>query len=250
MVYIMITASQINEILFKCHLIEGKDRLLPYYNHFGCLEGIPVVEYMDNGEFRLITYYENYHFYKTYFPSVPFISDLKYFNNSDERYVELLNQLFNGKARSSKSDKYTIINEKIMYLTPKEIADACHVKYSTISKLIYDNDKYKAYLEQSMEVRANHTMEDLVNYIKRHKLFKSSAEIYLLKLTVDENYSNRLTHNDWKVIKWVLLGIQDKFKSLSANAQVELLKEMRDPGLKVLHNYFRNRCEEILTQTR
>jgi hypothetical protein len=56
MTKILVTASQIKDVLMKTELVEGKNRLVHYYNSFECLEGNPVIEKINKDQYRLITH--------------------------------------------------------------------------------------------------------------------------------------------------------------------------------------------------
>lgn len=128
----------------RTELVEGKKRLEPYYNSFNCLEGAPVIEKVSKSKFRLITYYENYDFYKKFHPYTPFECQLKEFNSDTEGLLELLKQLFHGKERSSSSKKYIIINQLYQTLTVNEIVKTL-ASSSKILEYIYEDDEYKTY---------------------------------------------------------------------------------------------------------
>jgi len=221
MTFIRIVSSQIKEVLLETKLVEGKNRLPIYYAAFQRLEGVPIIEKLQDDTFRLITYYENYQFYKTNEPSMPFECELKSFENEEERHLELLNQLFHGKARSSSKDKYYIINFLNRTLTADEIALKSNKDLKKIEKFIYENDRYKVYLENAMEAGRNSIMENVVSYLKKHDIFKEETEEYLL------NLGSKLTWNYWNITKFVLESISLKFCVLPWDKQVKLLKEWK-----------------------
>jgi hypothetical protein len=241
---IKILASQISSVLLDTKLVEGKDRLHIFYRFFKYIEGKPVIERIDNNVYRLITYNENYEYYKLHNPDVPFWCVLKEFNDDSERFVELLRQLFHGKARSSFNDKYVVISILTTSLTPEEIALKCGVKTSTISKFIFENDKYKEYLEFSIRIRKRALMENVVRYLKSNKIFKEETENGLLKQVVTSH--SGFNKNKWTIIKFVLDGIQSEFYCLKAKDQIKIINEIKDGGMTVLTNHFRKRCESLL----
>lgn len=93
---IKIKAHQIVDVLMETDLHERKFQRY-FYKSFGYLEGKPVVEEINDGEYRLITIHENYKFFKDHYPEVPFDCIQKEFNNYTERYLELLNTYSSAK---------------------------------------------------------------------------------------------------------------------------------------------------------
>ena len=118
---IKIKAHQIVDVLMETDLHERKFQRY-FYKSFGYLEGKPVVEEINDGEYRLITIHENYKFFKDHYPEVPFDCIQKEFNNYTDRYLELLKHLLLSKARSSTGYKYSAINFLFTYMTMEEIA--------------------------------------------------------------------------------------------------------------------------------
>ncbi|TRZ40249.1 hypothetical protein CEQ21_04740 [Niallia circulans] len=245
MTEIKIIASQITEVLMQTQLIEGKSRLLKYYSFFHCLEGKPVIELIGDNNFRLITYHENYEFYSKYKPNIPFDCIVKIFNTNADRYLELLKQLFHGKARSSFNNKYIIIDILLLSLSPKEIATKIGVTITEIQKYIFA-DKYKEYLEFAMKINKRTIMEDVIKYFNSKNIFKETTKKYLLELVISQNSALQLTRNKWIIIKWVLERISNKFILLQANDQIEILIEIYPSGMNVLNNHFSLRCDQFL----
>lgn len=240
MARIMISASQIQEVLYKTTMSEGKARLSKYYNSFRRLEGVPIVEKIKGDTFRLITYYENHQFYKNFKPDILFECELKSFSTDEERYLALLGQLFHCKARTEKKDKYNIVNILKRTMLPEQISYRSGVDIKEINKLIFEDDKYKAYLEQGIKDRRGAITKDVVNYLKRYDIFKEETEDYILDL------GKELTRKYFDVIKFVLIRIGAEFCWLTSDQQITLIKEMKDPGMKLLSNHFRKRCDELL----
>lgn len=89
-------------------------------------------------------------------------------------------------------------------------------------------------------------MEDVVRYLKRYKIFEKKTEEYLLGIVLGDGTTIRLTNNEWKIIKWILITISPKFSLLSSEKQILLLQEMRNPGMEILGNHFSNRCNQLL----
>lgn len=242
MTYIQIKASQIQEVLLVTTTVEGKGRLSKYYDSFHQLEGVPIIEKTNNEAFRLITYYENYQFYNDFKTNVLFECDLRTFMNDEERYLTLLKQLFHGKARSAKKDKHYVINRLNNTLPVERIASSLDIKVTEVTEFIFENDKYKRYLEQGIEDNRGSITKEIANYLKNYSIFKEETEDYILYL------GKRLTRSYWNCIKFILLSISPRFSWLSPDEQIALLKEMKDPGMDILSNYFRNRCEELLNR--
>ncbi len=246
MLDIKITSSQVTEVLMKTSLVENRDGLINYYTFFQCLEGKPVIEQIDIKNFRLITYNENYEFYRKYKPNVPFDCILKVFNNDTERYLELLKQLFHGKARSYFNDKYIIINSFLINLTTEEIASKIKVKPSKIETFKFTKDKYEEYLKYAMKIRKRTIMQDVINYIKSHGFLKKKTENYILKMVLSQDTNSSLTYRMWNIIKWVLGRICDKFVLLNEDDQIIIISEINQSGMNILNNHFNDRCNELL----
>lgn len=240
MTEIKISASQIFEVQYKTTLAEGKDRLPRYYHSFWRLEGIPIVEEIGNERYRLITYYENYVFYNIHKPNEVFACDIKEFGKDEDRYLEILRTLFHGKARRKKKDKYHIINLLYMTLPVEEMAAQSDIDAKLINEFIYENDKYKRFREYAMESGKLSLVENIVKYLRKYDIFKEITEDYLLSL------DTTLTWNYWEMITFVLEGISTKFVLLAADDQIRLLNEIEKASMKILTNYFSQRCDEIL----
>src|SRR5690625_7514521 len=109
-----------------------------------------------------------------------FECELKSFENEEERNLKLLNQLFHGKARSSSKDKYYIINFLNRTLTADEIALKSNKDLKKIDKFIYENDRYKVYLENAREAGRKTIMKNVVSYVRTHDIYKNETEEYAL----------------------------------------------------------------------
>jgi hypothetical protein len=246
MLEISIVASQIADYLMETRLVEGRERLKKYFDHYYCLEGKPVIERIDNTSFRLITYYENLEFYRLHYPGVPFECIVKEFSSDTERYLELLRQLFHGKARSSTKDKYEIINRLNQTLSPELIASEVNVDLREITKYIYPDDQYRSYLEYSMNINKRTIMEDVIRFIKSRRILKEDTEYFLLDLVIGLDSSGHLTKNKWNIVKWVLDSISDKFNILTSEDQRSIITEAMEGSMKVLSDHFRKRCNQLL----
>ena len=247
---IKIKAHQIVEVLMKTNLIERRFQEY-FFESFGYLEGKPVVERINANQYRLITIHENYQFYKRYLPDVPFECVLKKFNNNTERYLELLKHLFLSKARSSTDHKYSVINFLFTYMTVEEIAAKTYKKPSEISKLIFEDDKYKRYQEIAIKINKHILMEDVVRYFKRKLInLEEETEFYLLDLIAGKYPGEYITLNQWNSIKIILLSnVGADFKKLTLEKQRKFLDEIRNASSDILVYYFRKRCKELLNSS-
>ncbi|WP_174614716.1 hypothetical protein [Virgibacillus ihumii] len=241
-----IKASQINDYVMETNLVEGKNRLTHHYKYFGYIEGKPVIERIEGGQYRLITHYENFRFYRDCYPDDQFECQLKEFSDDTERYLEILRQLFHGKARSSGCDKYIIINFLKGSLTINELAAKTSTKPSEIKKHLYTDDKYKSYLEYAMKIRKRSTMEGVVQYIKKYNVFHDEAEQRLLEGIIGLFPKLDLSKNDWDKITFILGNNKLAFSLLSPDNQILLLQEIKLSNMNILSDYFRKRCNQLI----
>ena len=243
---IKIVTSQIKEVFMITQLVEGKSRLPNYFKNYNCLEGKPVIERIGNGEYRLITCYENYEFYLKHKPSFPFESFLMNFKNDNERYIELLRQLILRKARSRFSEKYIIIQYLRISFSLKEIANYVGVPTYEIRRLTFVDNKYKPYLEHSIEIKKKSVMEELIRILNSELNIKEQTETYLLNLIISSNPVLNLTKNNLQSVRTILFGIRQKFNELTPDDQITIINEIVQLGTDVLIQYFSRRCDELL----
>ncbi|WP_085522679.1 winged helix-turn-helix domain-containing protein [Tuberibacillus sp. Marseille-P3662] len=245
---IRIKASQIKEIFFPSSFPGNKAKLKRFYEYYKHLEGYPVIEKIRGNTYRLITYYENYLFYKANYPNTFFECQLKSFNNDIERYLEVLKQLFDGKATSSFADRYDIIQRLTLRgLTANDISKRINVPRPNINQHIYSNDKYKHYRERALVMRVKTTMDAVVSYLKKVNHIKETAETYLLDIVLNGNHYIGFSGSKWRtIVKPILIGISERFKLLNSEKQCQIIKEICRDGWTVLIDEFNTRCDAYL----
>jgi hypothetical protein len=180
---------------------------------------------------------------------VPFQCQLKNFNNDTDKLLELLKQLFHGKARSLRKEKYFIINELISILSVDEIFIRTSIPTKEILKLIYEYNVYKDYRQYAMSINKSSTTESVVQYLTKNKIFKKETETYLLNKSVRLFTERSLTKNSWEKLKFIIGNISLKFNLLSSEKQIIFINEVIRGDMNILTNYFSNLCNELLNES-
>jgi hypothetical protein len=246
MPFIEVTASKITGIFFQTtNSKAGQKRIERYYDYYGYLEGLPVIEQITKDTYRLITIQENFVYYKN-FPETKFNAALKTFACDTDRYLELLKQLFDGKAMSYFNDKHLIIQKLLLSLSEREISKKINIPVSEIRRFIFKKDQYKIYLEKSFELGVRTTMQSAVNFLRKSTFIKEESQVYILHFVLyGQDGLFRLTNHKWDILKTILEGIYEKFDVLTAKNQKRLIYEIVRDGWTVLIDYFNKRCDDL-----
>ncbi|GAE28065.1 hypothetical protein JCM9140_4255 [Halalkalibacter wakoensis JCM 9140] len=195
---IRIIASQIQEVFMPTELVEGKDRLDSFFLSYGYLEGKSVIEPLKNGKYRLISYCENYQYYKRNHPLTPFTCTVMYFNSDNERYMELLKQLYLGKARSNFYEKYIIVNKLLQTFKLDELSGKTRIPKKAIKNLIFSDDKYKPLLEFPIKINRRSVTESIIKLLNSSIEVKQKTEVFLLNQALSLEPYIKLTTNNVK----------------------------------------------------
>jgi hypothetical protein len=250
MSYITIKASKISEHLYKPSYSQtGKDRLERFYDYYQYLEGTPIVEQVSEHKYRLITFYVNYEIYNL--KQASFLAQLQTFSNDTERFLEVLKQLFDGKANSSFNDRYIILKKLLTFLTLEKISGKINIPIKELKPFTFCDDRFKPYLEKSIEFGVRTTMEDVVRFLRRPSCIKDKTEAFLLNFVLyGSEDSYRLTGEKWKIVRTIIDAISNKFAHLHATNQCLLLSEIIKDGWTTLIDHFEKRCEQLLEDDR
>jgi hypothetical protein len=242
-----VQANEIVDIFFETTYSQaGKERLRRYFEYYGYLEGIPVIERRNNDTYRLITLPENYEFYKLNASKVQFKAKLKTFQSDDERYLEVLKQLFDGKSNSNFNDKYIILQNLLFTLTDKEISEKIKLPISRIREFIFTDDKYKIYLEKSLKHGVRTNMEAVVSYLKKSPYIKEKTSIYILNFVIfGQDDLVRMSKYKWDIARTILEGVKWNYKNLTVAQQILIFNDIIKDGWTVLIDYFNTRCAEL-----
>jgi hypothetical protein len=248
---IEVKATQINGIFFETTYNKaGGERLRRSFDYYRYVESYPIIERTSKNTFRLITHQENYEFYKRYQKDTPFKAHLKKFKNDEERYLELLKQLCDGKAKSFFNDKYIILKNLLLSMTEKEISQAIKLPISEIRKNTINEDEYKPYLEKAVHYGVRTTMVSVVSYFKKSPYIKEKARNFILNLTLNNQKGLlKLTKSKWDITRSILEGIKAKYRQLNEEQQEQILHEIIRDGWTVLIDHFHSRCMQILNPT-
>jgi hypothetical protein len=185
-----------------------------------------------------------------YQKDTPFKAHLKKFKNDNERYLELLKQLCDGKAKSFFNDKYIILKNLLLTMTEKEISEAINLPISEIRKNTVNDDEYKPYLEKAVHYGVRTTMVSVVTYLKKSPYIKEKARNFILNLTLNnQKRLLKLTKSKWDITRSILEGIKTKYGVLNEEQQEQLLYEIIRDGWTVLIDHFQTRCMQILNHT-
>ncbi|WP_433745204.1 hypothetical protein [Falsibacillus pallidus] len=242
---IMIETNQISEIFYHPYFSKpGLHRIRRFYKYFQYVEGISIVEEIDYKKFRLITHCENVECFNSENSNLYVIN--KKFQNDEDRYLEVLKFLVDGKSNSSFKDKYYVLNRLILTIPLEEVSERVEIPIKELKPYVFKENDYKEYLETAL-ISGNYTkMNKLVSFLQKNKWICNSSRLLLINLILkDTEGLPKLTDSRWIIVKFTLEGIQTKFTELTSLQQKEILKEIIRDGWTVLIDYFSQRCDEV-----
>ena len=240
-----IYTNQIVEIFYRTSFSKpGLNRIKRFYKYFDYIEGIPVVEKIGERKYRLISHCENIDCFDSRNICIPSI--IKNFNNDEERYLEVLKFLIDGKSNSRFKEKYHIVNTLILTISLDDISEKIDIPIKELKEYLFKEDQYQYYLITSLEAGSYSQMSKVVGFLRKNTWVNPQASLLLLNLTLkDTNGLFKLTDNRWMIVRLILEGIQVNYINLTATQQLEILKEIIMDGWTILIDHFNRRCDQI-----